>query len=179
VGGAVYSGSFGRDGRGATSEIPEVAMFVFALTVMIAQPVPKAPEFKLEPLIAKAIEADPNDSLLRKLQKERCRERAHAIAQITGVIQIGAWNPTYYTDYIRLQMTFWENLAELADTPANKVKYYERRIDAAKEIEQFFTVRVNAGNEPPHTLSLARATRIDAEIDLLKLKAEVEKGGKK
>ena len=51
---------------------------------VIAQPAPKEKEFDAnsDPFIAKAVEPDPKDTPLRKLQKERCRERAIAIAYV-------------------------------------------------------------------------------------------------
>ena len=54
---------------------------VLALALVIVQPAPKEKEreFKLDPFIAKAVEPDPKDTPLRKLQKERCRERAIAV----------------------------------------------------------------------------------------------------
>src|SRR5262245_52573764 len=180
AGTGVQSGRGSRHGCRAPSPFPEDAMHtILALVLMIAQPAPKQkerPEPKLDPFVAKAIEPDPKDTPLRKLQKERCRERAVAIGHIKGVIEIGNWLPSYYTDYIKLQSTLWENLAEAVDTPADKVKCYELRLDAMKEIERFTKVRVEAGNDPPQHLNIAKANRIDAEIELLKLK---EKAGKK
>lgn len=154
-------------------------MYALAVAVMIAQPAPKVPEFKLDPVTAEAIKPDPKDPPLRKLQKERCRERADALDRITEIVTLGNWSPSFYRDYVKLQITFWENLAELEEKPADRVKYFERRVDAAKEIERFLSVLVNAGNEPPHSHTLAKATRIDTEIDLLKLKDQMEKAGKK
>ena len=72
-----------------------------------------------------------------------------------------------------------ENLAELKDTPADRVKCYEMRLDAARRLRGSPGSRVEAGNEPPQSLNIAKADRIDAEIELLKLKEQVEKGGKK
>jgi hypothetical protein len=155
------------------------------LTLLIAQPAPKekeAPkerEVKLDPFIAKAVEADPKDAPIRKLQKERCYQRAVAVAYVKECIAFGQWTPSYFQDYIKLQVTLAENLAELMDKPADKVKCYEMRVDATKEFEKFINTRVTTGNDPPQNLNLAKAARIDAEIELLKLKAEIEKAGKR
>jgi hypothetical protein len=148
---------------------------MLALALLIAQPALK----ETDPFIANAIKPDAADSPLRKLQKERCRERAIALATIKRVIEAGNYSPSYYHDYAALQMTFWQNLAELMDKPADRVKCYELRVDAAKELERFTSVRVEAGNDPPQALPIARANRLDAEIDLIKLKERLEKAGKK
>ena len=135
------------------------------------------PAPKLNPFIAKAVEPDPKDSPLRKLQKERCRERAAAVVKIEEVLAFGRYEPAFYSDYVRLQSTLAENLAELMDKPADKVKCYEMRLNAMKEWERFTKARVESGTGPPQDLNLARAARLDAEIDLLKVKESV-KGGK-
>jgi hypothetical protein len=151
------------------------------LALLIAQPAPKEKgrEAELDPFIAKAIEPDAKDTPLRKLQKERCRERAGAVALIKEILALGKHDPSFYADSIKLQVTLWENVAEVVATPADKVKCYEKRLDAAKEIERFVGVRVASGNDPPQSLNIAKANRIDAEIDLLRLKEQVEKAGKK
>lgn len=154
---------------------------VLSLALLMAQPALKAMDraAQLDPFIARVVKPDPKDSPLRKLQKERCRERATAVARIKEIIEIGNYSPDFYSNYGKLQMTLWENLAEVMDQPADRVKCYELRLDVLKEIERLTAIRVMAGNDPPQMLPIARANRIDAEIDLLKVKAEVEKGGKK
>jgi hypothetical protein len=154
-------------------------MYALAVAMMIAQPAPKVPGFKLDPVFAEAIKPDPKDPPLRKLQKERCRERATAVAMIREVIGIGNYNPDYFNDYVKLQTTLWENVAELTNTAADRVKCYELRFEAVKSLEESVRTRVAAGTEPPQSLNIARAARIDAEIDLLKLKDQVQEGGKK
>ena len=154
---------------------------VLTLALMIAQPAPKEKEreVKLDPFVAKAVEPDAKDTPLRKLQKERARERAIAISHIKETLEVGGWQPSFFHEFIKLRVTLAENLAELMDKPADKVKCYEMRLDATKEFERFINIRVTTGNDPPQNLNLARAARIDAEIDLLKLKAELEKAGKR
>ena len=156
------------------------AVLTFAL-LLINQPPPKdeAPWAGIKEFVTKAAAPDPKDTPLRKLQKERVRERAVAVSQIKEVMEIGRWDPSYYASFIKLQDTLWENLAEVVEKPADRVKCYEMRLGAAKEIERFVTTRVAAGNDPPQMLPIARANLIDAEIDLLKVKAEFEKVGKK
>jgi hypothetical protein len=136
-------------------------------------------EFKVDEFIANAVKPDPKDTPLRKLQKERCIARAAAVDKMKEIMDVGTFGPEFYRDYIKLRITLGENLGELADKPADKVKCYELRLDAAREFEVYIFKRIGAGNEPIGSLNIAKASRIDAEIDLLKLKAEIEKAGKK
>jgi hypothetical protein len=44
------------------------------------------------------------------------------------------------------------------------------RLEAAKEFEKFIAIRVELASDPSQTLDFVKAARLDAEIDLLKLK---------
>jgi len=164
---------------------PAILILAAAACLAFGATAPAQPEKKgagprepaLDQFVAKAVEPDAKDTPLRKLQKERTRERAVAIALIKKVMETGSWAPAYFSDYIKLQVTLAENLAELMDKPEDRVKCYEMRVEALKEAERFTRIRVEAGNEVPQNLNIARAARIDAEIELLKLK-EAPKGGK-
>jgi hypothetical protein len=134
---------------------------------------PKAKEgetIKLDPFIAKLVEPDAKDSAVVKLQKERTRERAIYVAKTQEVIKIGNWNAAHFGEYVKEQLTFWENLAGLASKPEDKLKCAEMRVEGAKEFEKFITARVKGGLDPSQNQDFAKAARIDAELDLLKLK---------
>jgi hypothetical protein len=64
----------------------------------------------------------------------------------------------------------WENLAGLTTRPEEKLKCAEMRLEAAKEFEKFIAARVEVGSDPSQNQDFAKAFRLDAEIDLLKLK---------
>jgi hypothetical protein len=140
---------------------------------LAAQPDPKAkPDAApaLPAFAADAMKPDDKDSPLRKLQKERARERADYLAKTAEVIRVGNWDTNYYQQFLNTQAAFAENLAELMDKPADKVRCYEMRVEALKESEKFIAGLVNNGKSRPQELNLAKAARIDAEIDLLKLR---------
>jgi len=65
--------------------------------------------------------------------------------------------------------------AELEETPAKRVAWFEARVRALKEGEESIYAYVQQGNVPVGALHLARYERLRAEADLLKLKAEIEK----
>jgi hypothetical protein len=172
--------------RRAPFALPEASMYaVLALVLLVQQPAQKkenltyAAAVREEVIKEYALQPNADDSPLRKLQREHCIDRATAISMWRFVIPIMSWfNPLYFVDYIELHVTLFEDLAELADKPANKVKWYEIRVEKLKEVEKLVKQIYEIGINPPGIdLTLARAARIDAEIELLKLKESL-KGGK-
>jgi hypothetical protein len=119
---------------------------------------------------------EPNacDTPLRKLQKERCIDRAMALAIMRDSIAIGGWNSTDLNDHIKLHNTLADNLAELSDKPADWVKWYEMRVAKLKEVEKFMQTRSEVGSDAPQLVYIAIAARKDAEIALLKLKESIK-----
>jgi hypothetical protein len=156
-------------------------MLIFT-AALAAQPGPKEKPDKLidvndllPKFVADATKPDDKDSPLRKLQKERARDRAIYIEKTKEVIKIGGWDQSFFEAHIKTQVALAENLAELMDKPADKVKCYEMRVEALKEFEKFIANLVELGKNRPTDLNIARAARIDAEIELLKLKGPEEK----
>jgi hypothetical protein len=142
-----------------------------ALSLVLGQPDKKQPAApKLDPLIEKAATPDPKDSDLRKLMKERVRERAQYLVRVQEMIAIGRWDATFFSEVVKNEALLWENVAELLDQQADKVKCFEKRVEKFKEFEKFIAAGVDVGNQPPQNLNLAKAARLDAEIALLKLK---------
>jgi hypothetical protein len=130
-------------------------------------------EKNLDPFIAKLIKPDANDTALLKLQKERVHTRAIHIAKWKEVLPI--WSiPLPPDEMIQTQDTLWENLAELAVTPEDKIKCAEMHFADAKWFEHLVAERVEVGTEHPKVLNKAKARRLDAEIDLLKLKESLK-----
>ena len=62
---------------------------------------------------AYGLEPNANDTPLRKLQKERCIERASAIVYLNDMIAIGRWDSSELDNYLKLHTKLFENLAEL------------------------------------------------------------------
>jgi hypothetical protein len=134
------------------------------------------PQIKFHPLVIDATKPDEKDTPLRKLQKQRVRDRALYLAKMQIVIKIGNW---YEAEHAAHQQTHWllaENLAELMEKPADKIKCHEMRVEALKEFEKMVTESVKVGKSRPQSLNLARAARIDAEVELLKLKESLKAG---
>ena len=68
---------------------------------------------------------------------------------------------------------------EFAPNPESRVRCHEAQVILLKEIERYIENSVAIGNSPPQHAHLTRFHRLNAEADLLKLKAEIEKAGKK
>src|SRR6476619_369643 len=126
------------------------AIIVVALLAQPAEEGPRKPD--LDPFIAKAIEPAAGDSELRKLQKERVRERAEYLDRTRAIIEIGRWDASYFQETMKTQVVLAENLAELMDKPADKLKCYEMRVDILKKFEQFIDASVRTDNDPPQNL---------------------------
>jgi len=140
----------------------------------------------LDPLIVNAVKLNPTDTPLRKLEKARCRERAIALARFQAQIGIAKWNQATFSESLKVFNPLTENLLELITTPADQVRCYELRVEFLKSVEQFVTERVKESQSSPFRsdlaqgqhLNLARAARIDAEIELLRFKAQIDKAKK-
>jgi len=130
---------------------------------------------KLDPSVARAFKPDPNDSPLRKLQKDRCRELSSYIAKIETLIEIGKWNPQDFSEYLKICASLSESLLEVVDKPTHKLKCLELCVEILKVGENFTETRVAVGSDPSQNLNVARAARINAEIQVLKLKTEIAK----
>jgi hypothetical protein len=138
---------------------------------------PPAYEIKLDPFVVKLIKPDANDTALLKLQKARPHARALYMAKWKEVIDIGASSVAYfYDEVIREQRELWNNLAELATTPEDKIKCAEMHVADMKWIEKVITKNVEVGAFYSHYGNFAKAARLDAEIDLLKLKEALKAG---
>jgi hypothetical protein len=131
---------------------------------------PKACVIVQVAFLAKLMEHDAKDSDVLKLQKERARDRVRAMAKIHEAINSGDWNAADLGLYVKEQRLLWENLSGLATRPVDKLKCAEMRLEAVKEFEKFITARVEVGSDPSQNQDFVKAARLDAEIDLLKLK---------
>ncbi|MDB5309522.1 MAG: hypothetical protein JWO38_3724 [Gemmataceae bacterium] len=118
--------------------------------------------------------ADRADRPIRKLQKERFNARLAAAQLQAKAVQAGTGSAR---DVTILIVRLAENGADLEDRPADRVKWFQMRVDVLRDQEQLEEQRAKAGASPPTDANLATATRADAEIDLLKLKDSLE--GKK
>lgn len=120
----------------------------------------------------------PHDATtLQKVQREQARAAQQYIQQMKVLIETGRWSSSDLQQFTAFAAEAFRVAAELVPTPAGRVRYYESRVILLKEIEQFTELRVTTGSDPPQNLSSARFTRLQAEVELLKLKESL-KGGK-
>ncbi|HSQ58427.1 MAG TPA: hypothetical protein VLM40_22085 [Gemmata sp.] len=129
---------------------------------------PAEPKSDLPAFAAEAVKPGDKDSPVRKLQKERARERAAALARMRLVLANGMAPDNLLDEYVKAGATLAANLVELVEKPEDKAKCFEMRVDGLKEVEKRLDAMVKVGQEREYRLNLARAARLDAEIDLLK-----------
>ena len=117
---------------------------------------------------------DKNDSPIRKLQKERYNARLSAAQVQVQAVQAGSGSQH---DLGALIVLLAADAAALETKPADRVKWYQLRVDRLREEEQMARERSKAGAASPTAANLATAARADAEIELLQFKDSL-KGGK-
>jgi hypothetical protein len=130
---------------------------------------------KLDPFIVKAVKINPNDTPLRKLQKERCSEALIALVKHQDRLKNRGWKTSYFTPFLDLVESLSNDLQEVTDAPEDKIKCYEFAIAALKGFEEHMETLAKRERELNKHYNLAKAARIDAEIELVKFKAEMEK----
>jgi hypothetical protein len=147
---------------------------VLALLAGTAAARPRAPQDSgpdLSRFLAlKPLPADPADGTLRKLQKERFNTRLEVLRSLAKSVEAGALKPEELTDLVS-QLT--ANGVDLEDKPEGKVKWAEMRLEFLRGLEHLAERR--AGDAPVEYY-LAKAARIDAEIEVLKLKEALKPG---
>jgi predicted urease superfamily metal-dependent hydrolase len=133
---------------------------------------------KLDPVLAGALKPNSKDSQLHKLQKEVCFALGVYLAKIQTLLEMGKWNPQEFAETIRVSVSFSKNLLELMEKPEDKLKCYELEVRLLESIYKFTDTRVIVGTDPSQNRDFARAAWLEAEVKLLKLKLEIEKGRK-
>lgn len=116
---------------------------------------------------------------LRKLQRDLVREGVAYIKRCDELIRSGTWLVSDFRKYADVLTDTCRTVAELEEKPADRVPWYEARVGRMKAVEDIIDRGVQIGSVSPQDLNLIRFQRIQAEIDLLKLKTEVEKAGGK
>jgi RNA polymerase sigma factor (sigma-70 family) len=130
-------------------------------------------EFK--PFLDSITKLNPTDSILRELQKERCKARASAVDRYEQLLSVGKWNPQEFQLYVQEINALAANLLDVANTPEEKLKCYELRFNLLMAFAQNTDMRVEIGSDPVQNGGIVNGAWIDAEIDLLKFKNQVEK----
>ncbi len=122
----------------------------------------------------------PKDAtLLQKVQYEQVRQGREFVQRSQETIEIGRWDANFFEVTVMAASDLGRVAGELHPTPAGRIRCHESRILMLKDFEEFISRRVAQGNQPPQDANRVRFLRLGAEADLLKLKAEIEKAGKK
>ncbi|MDB5313518.1 MAG: hypothetical protein JWO38_7720 [Gemmataceae bacterium] len=115
----------------------------------------------------KPVPADPADGPVRKLQKESFNARLGAAKIQLAAVRAGAAARLDLTGLVdRLAV----NGADLEDKPADRVKWFQLRVDALREQERMAKSRADVGGILQMDALLITAARADAEVDLLRLR---------
>ena len=137
------------------------------------------PAADTSPALSKLLDMKPfpvadSDAPLLKLQKERFNARLEAARLQAQAVRAGSFNTQQLNDLLAVLAS---NAVDVAEKPDDKVRWMEMRVEVLRSQEAIARKRAEAGAENAAASLLAKAARIDAEIDLLKLKDSLP-GGK-
>jgi hypothetical protein len=149
-------------------------VIAFAAPVKAEPPAPREKEAALPAPPAVADDAPP----LRKAQYELVQEGLAYIKRCQDVIRADVWVASDFRKYADVLTETCRVAAELEEKPEKRLAWFEARVRRMKEVEYLLDRGVRSGTFAAHELNLVRFQRLQAEVDLLKLKAEVEKGKK-
>ena len=165
---AISAGGQPPDSNGDKSERPSPAYTAF--------PDLKAPAegkaVELPPLTTEPADAAP----LQKVRFAQLKEGLAYLAVLERAMRVGGPSEYDFERNVKMAMDVHRLAAELEPTPARKAAWYEVNIRYLKEVERYTRLRVEAGALRPQVLNAAAFARLEAEADLLKLKAAGEKG---
>jgi hypothetical protein len=125
----------------------------------------------LPPLPAVGADAPP----LRRVMAEQLREGLAYLRQSEEIIRLGAGDLALLRDYTYMTADVFRVAADLEENPTKRVPWYEARVRKLKEFEVSVEKGLQRGVLPSQALNVVRFQRLQAEADLLRLKAEVEK----
>ena len=136
---------------------------------------PEKPAGAMPALPALAADAPP----LRKAQLELVREGLAYLKRTQDLVKADAWVPSDFRYFAEVLAETCRAAAELEEKPANRVAWFEARVGRLKEAERLIDRVARRGVVAPRDLNLIRFQRIQAEVDLLRLREEAEKAGRK
>lgn len=113
--------------------------------------------------------------LATKVRLEQVHEGLAHIDFMREVVLNGSYSSQYFPEYVLMTSETFRAAAQLEDSPAKRIPWHEARIRAFKDIELFLEGRVRDGLSSPSQISDVRVRRLDAEAELLALKAEAER----
>ena len=142
--------------------------------------VPEPPRAKLPVLLtAQLLKVDPRDDDLRKLLKARYNEAVGELRDYYELKDLASRYGRTMRDSPDDLYGPWQRLVqagqELCDGPAEKVTLLTQYLEITKEAEALEQARYNAGRVRIGDLHRTRYERLEAEIQLLRVRREADK----
>jgi RNA polymerase sigma factor (sigma-70 family) len=121
----------------------------------------------------------PTDDTYRRLLKARLHQGRMELQRIREIIAVGSYTSTFFASQLSCLNDMRAVAIELwSSDPKLLMPWLEEFVIMGKVFEQFFIVRVMAGNDPPLSLNGACRHRLEAEAALWKAKNAQRPGGK-
>jgi hypothetical protein len=114
----------------------------------------------------------PTDSTRRQIRKAQLNELASFLRRTLELIRIGKVTENTVYLFARGFLSAGDCGAELEDTPAAKVPWFEERVRGLKLLERSVAARVREGSDASYALNEIRYRRLGAELDLLRVREQ-------
>jgi RNA polymerase sigma factor (sigma-70 family) len=119
------------------------------------------------------------DDPLRRLLKARLHQGRMYLKKVQEVIEIGNWNPAYFSELMLCLNDMRAVAIELwGNDPKVLIPWLEEFVIMGKYVDDFIFIRSDAGNEPPQNIHAAQRHRLEAEAALWKARNAQWQGGK-
>jgi hypothetical protein len=115
---------------------------------------------------------------LRKVRLAQLTDGIAYIKMVFEIISTGRFNDPDFKGLVEMSANVCRIGVELNDEPVEKKKWLENSVVMSKFYELYVEARTEAGTIGTQQIYYARFHRLQAEADLLLLKAEIEKGRK-
>jgi hypothetical protein len=128
---------------------------------------------KIKKLASEPMKSEPGDDAIRKLLKERYNTALVLLQLQLDRFHAGRENSTAISFETSMDQIVRAR-RELTDKPADLIPLLEMRFELAREVERLTTLLHQAGRVDPDAPTASKIARINAEVDLLRMK---EKAG--
>jgi hypothetical protein len=126
---------------------------------------------RLKALLARPV--PPDAPPLRKARPAQVYEGAVYLYRFGERLRLGTFTSIEYGRYVTIVTDVFRAAAEVEDDPAGKVALYEDRVRVLKRAEGYSKRRAEVRADPPYALNETRFYLLQAEAELLRLKADL------
>lgn len=159
--------------RARTICLASVSVAALFLVPSISKAQPSEREWptlgKIKKLATEPMKPQPGDDAIRELLKERYNTALVLLKMQLERFEAGRENSTAISFEASMDQVVRAK-RELTDKPAELIPLLEMRFELAREVERLTTLLHEAGRIDPDAAPVSKIARINAEIELLRMK---------